>query len=92
MISTLIRPALAAVLLLPVAAQAEYEARAVIKAIDRAMLSSELAAQVASIPVRPGEAFAKGAQLVKLNCDLYQAQAEKASAQVQATRVLVNQK
>lgn len=87
MISTLIRPALAAVLLLPVAAQAEYEARAVIKAIDRAMLSSELAAQVTSIPVRPGEAFAKGAPLVKLNCDLYQAQAEKVSAQVQATRI-----
>lgn len=80
-------PALAALLLLPVTVQAEYQARAVIKAIDRAVLSGELAAQVASIPVRPGEAFAKGAPLVKLNCALYQAQADKVAAEVQATRI-----
>jgi RND family efflux transporter MFP subunit len=78
---------LAAVLLLPTLAQADYEARAVIKALDRAVLSGELAAKVKRLPVRPGESFVKGATLVELDCDLYQAQADKVSAEVRAARI-----
>jgi len=77
----------AAVLLLPAAARAEYEARAVIKAIDRAVLSGELAAKVERLPLRPGDAFAKGDLLVAMDCALYQAQADKVSAEVRATKI-----
>lgn len=79
--------ALAALLCLPASAWAEYEARAVIKALDRAVLSGELAAKVKQLPVRPGEAFSKGDVLVELDCDLYQAQADKVSAEVRAARI-----
>lgn len=78
---------LAAALLLPATAQAEYEARAVIKALDRAVLSGEIAAKVARMPVRSGEAFAKGDLLVELDCALYQAQADKVSAEVRAAKI-----
>lgn len=77
----------AAVLLLPAAARAEYEARAVIKAVDRAVLSGELAAKVERLPLRPGDAFAKGDLLVALDCSLYQAQADKVSAEVRAAKI-----
>lgn len=78
---------LAATAVLPTVALAEYEARAVIKALDRAVLSGELAAKVKSLPVRPGEAFSKGDSLVELDCALYQAQADKVSAEVRAARI-----
>ena len=64
-------------------AQAEYQARAVIKSLDRAVLSGELAARVQRIPYLPGEAFERGAVLVDLDCSLYGAQAEKVAAEVQ---------
>lgn len=68
-------------------AQAEYQARAVIKSLDRAVLSGELAARVQRIPYLPGEAFERGAVLVDLDCSLYDAQAEKVAAEVQAARI-----
>ncbi|MCT7655936.1 hypothetical protein MBH78_17595 [Oceanimonas sp. NS1] len=37
----------------------EYKARAVIKALDRAVLSGELAARVTQLPKRPGTAFVR---------------------------------
>lgn len=88
MVRTAIKSALAAVLLLaPIAAQAEFEARAVIKALDRAVLSGELAAKVARLPLRPGDAFTAGDALVELDCALYQAQADKVSAEVRAAKI-----
>jgi len=68
-------------------ASAEYQARAVIKSLDRAVLSGELAARVQRIPYLPGESFEKGATLVELDCSLYEAQAEKVSAEVKAARI-----
>lgn len=62
------------------------EARAVIKAIDRAVLSGELAARVASLPLRPGDAFQKGDLLVELDCRLYKAQEAKVAAEIKAAR------
>ncbi|MBV1786434.1 efflux RND transporter periplasmic adaptor subunit [Marinobacterium sp. D7] len=68
-------------------ANAEYEARAVIKALDRAVLSGELAARVERLPFLPGDAFKKGDVLVALDCTLYEAQAEKVSAEVRAAKI-----
>ena len=79
--------ALCAVLLAPQARAADGEARAVIKSLDRALLSSELAGRVTSLPRRAGEAFKKGDLLVALDCDLYQAQAAKVAAEHKAARL-----
>jgi membrane fusion protein, multidrug efflux system len=70
--------------------QAErLEARAVIKPLDRAILSGELAARVKSLPKRTGESFKKGDLLVGLDCVLYQAQAEKVAAENKAAEIKV---
>ncbi|ABM04871.1 AcrA-like protein [Psychromonas ingrahamii 37] len=66
---------------------ADYEAPAVIKAFDRAVLSGELAAKVVRLPLRPGDAFAKGDLLVALDCELYKAQADKVAAEVAAAQI-----
>ncbi len=66
---------------------ADYEAPAVIKALDRAVLSGELAAKVVVLPLRPGDAFAKGDLLVALDCQLYKAQADKVAAEVAAAQI-----
>lgn len=79
--------ALCAVLLAPQARAADGEARAVIKSLDRALLSSELAGRVTSLPRRAGDAFKKGDLLVALDCDLYQAQAAKVAAEHKAARL-----
>ncbi|WP_313527076.1 efflux RND transporter periplasmic adaptor subunit [Stutzerimonas kunmingensis] len=63
------------------------EARAVIKSVDRAVISGELAAKVIKLPFRPGDRFAKGDLLVGLDCDIYQAQKAKVAAEVRAARI-----
>ncbi|WP_027859802.1 efflux RND transporter periplasmic adaptor subunit [Marinobacterium jannaschii] len=68
-------------LLFSAQATAALEARAVVKSLDRAILSGELAAKVIALPKRAGERFRKGDLLVGLNCDLYEAQAEKVGAE-----------
>lgn len=69
---------------------ADYEARAVINAVDRAVLSGEIAARIDRLPLRPGDAFAKGDLLVALDCALYEAQTAKVSAEVKAARIKRN--
>ncbi len=69
---------------LALAVDESYQARALIKAVDRAVLSGELAAKVVKLPLRPGEAFSKGDLLVGLDCALYQAQSAKVSAEHKA--------
>lgn len=71
----------------PALAHAEYSARAVIKASQRAVLSGELAARIERLPLRAGDAFAKGDVLVALDCALYQAQTEKVAAELEAARI-----
>ncbi|MEH6671011.1 efflux RND transporter periplasmic adaptor subunit [Halopseudomonas sp.] len=68
-------------------ASAEYTARAVIKASDRAVLSGEVAASVKSLPLRAGDAFARGDVLVALDCAIYQEQATKVAAELEAARI-----
>lgn len=68
-------------------AAADNEARAVIKAVDRVLLSSELAARVTSLPRRAGDAFRKGDLLVALDCDLHKAQSSKVAAELEGARL-----
>lgn len=64
-----------------------HEARAVVKSLDRAVLSGELAAKILSLPKRPGDHFNKADLLVSLDCKLYQAQTEKVAAENRAAKI-----
>lgn len=77
----------ACVLASGVSVGADYEARAIINAIDRAVLSGEVAAKVKRLPLRPGDPFSKGDLLVALDCRLYKAQTAKVTAEVKAARI-----
>jgi RND family efflux transporter MFP subunit len=68
-------------------AYAQYDAPAVVKAVNRAELSSELAGRVTSLPFRMGDTFEKGDVLVGLDCRLYQAQSKKVAAELKAAAV-----
>ncbi|MEQ8603908.1 MAG: efflux RND transporter periplasmic adaptor subunit [Marivibrio sp.] len=63
-------------------------APALVQAMDRTAVASELAARISEMPVRPGERFAEGDVLVRFACAAYEAQravarADVASAQAQ---------
>jgi len=65
----------------PLAAE-ELGVRAQLVAAREAVLSSDLAARVLSVPRKPGEAFGRGEPLARLDCSLYEAQLAKAKAQL----------
>ena len=50
------------------------EIRGVLRALDRALLSSELNARVLEMPYREGESFRRGDLLIRFDCAAYQAQ------------------
>ncbi len=60
---------------------AELKARGMLVAVNKATLSSELAAQVVAVPKKMGESFKKGDVLLKLDCRLFQAQLQKVKAE-----------
>ena len=66
------------------AAASEYQARALIKAVDQAVLSAELAAKVIRLPLQAGDTFKTGDLLIGLECSLYEAQALKVEAEQKA--------
>jgi len=53
---------------------------------DKAVLSSEIAATVSSLPFREGDSFRAGQTLVAFDCALYRASLAKAEATAQAAR------
>lgn len=53
---------------------------------DEVELSSEIAAKIATLPFREGDAFRTGQTLVSLDCSLYAAQLHKAQAESEAAR------
>ena len=61
---------------------------------DAVVLSSELAAKIAQLPRKEGEAFKRGDKLVGFECSLYEAQLKKAQAITDSARKLlqVNQR
>jgi RND family efflux transporter MFP subunit len=52
-------------------------ARAIIVSLDRTTLSSEIAGKIINLDKQDGESFKRGELLVKIECDLYQAQKDK---------------
>ncbi len=65
---------------------AEHKARGMLVAVNKATLSSELAAQVVAVPKKMGQSFKKGEVLLKLDCRLFQAQLKKVSAETQVAQ------
>ncbi|UAY97216.1 efflux RND transporter periplasmic adaptor subunit [Dickeya dadantii] len=63
-----------------------YQAHGILRAINRATLSSELGAQVLQIPFREGMAFKKGDLLVGFNCDRPRAEADAANEEVKVKK------
>jgi RND family efflux transporter MFP subunit len=55
---------------------------------DQVDLSSEIAAKLASLPVRDGDSFTTGQTLVSLDCALYTAQLRKAQAEADGAQEL----
>lgn len=55
-------------------------ARGVIRAVDQAQLSTDLAARIAKIGFREGEAFRAGDLLIAFDCERYRAEAQSAEA------------
>lgn len=60
----------------------EYRAPANVLARDEAKLAAEISARVVAMPVREGQAVAKGAELVRLDDVAYRIEIERAQAQV----------
>jgi len=56
---------------------------------DAVTLSSELAAKIAELPLKEGEAFKHGDKLVSFECSLYDAQFKKAEAIADSARKLL---
>ncbi|MFG6443217.1 efflux RND transporter periplasmic adaptor subunit [Roseateles sp. LKC17W] len=59
------------------------QARAVVRAVREATLSSRLAARISQMPVREGESFTAGTLLVAFDCERQLAEAKAAAAAVQ---------
>lgn len=66
---------------------AMLEARGLIKARHRTVLSSEIVGRVLEIPYRSGASFDKGDVLVRFDCALLEAEKEKAAAGMKAAQV-----
>ena len=60
--------------------ESQIPVRGVVKAVDKAELSTDLVARVTAIGFRFGERFKKGDMLVTFDCDRYQAEAQSADA------------
>lgn len=69
------------------AGASSYQARGVIKARHRAVISSELAAKVERLPLRAGDKFRTGDLLVGFDCRLFEAQRDEAEAELEAAKM-----
>lgn len=67
----------------------DHRIRTQLTARNAVTISSELAARIAALSLREGEAFRAGQQLVGFDCSLYQSQLRKAEASVEAAAALV---
>ena len=69
------------------ASASDYQARALIKAVDQAVLSAELSAKVVRLPLQAGDGFKTGDLLIGLECSLYEAEALKVAAEHKAALI-----
>ena len=67
----------------------ERESRALVVASQQAVLSSELAAKIESIPVKEMQRFKKGDLLIQFDCSLYEAQKDVVSANANSALIKV---
>lgn len=63
-----------------------YKARGVIQPLHQATLSSEISALIVALPFQEAAPFKKGNTLVKFDCALFQAQQQKAQAELKAAK------
>ncbi|MFO0701128.1 MAG: efflux RND transporter periplasmic adaptor subunit [Nitrospira sp.] len=56
-------------------------ARGIVKAVSQAVLYAQIQGRVNQVPYKEGQRFAKGATLVQLECDKYQAELSAAAAE-----------
>lgn len=88
--------ACAAVAILPAYAQTSkdtseaWSVRGVVKAEKQAMISSELVAQVKSLPFKDGQSFRAGDTILEFDCRRYLADLRAAEAEVETARVKVD--
>ena len=73
----------------PLATDKDGRFRTQLSARNALTVSAEIAARVASLPLREGEAFRAGQTLVGFDCALYQNQQRKAEAAVEAANALL---
>lgn len=71
---------------IPAAASVSSEARGVLRAVNQAVISSELNAKVTELFFHEGEAFHKGDMLVRFDCSVYQAQLAASQAAARAAQ------
>lgn len=64
--------------------------RGMVRATERAVISSRLTAQIAKLPFRAGDSFKKGDVLAKFDCGLYSAERDKVEAELKAARMKRN--
>ena len=73
----------------PLATDKDGRIRTQLSARNALTVSAEIAARVASLPLREGEAFRAGQTLVGFDCSLYQNQQRKAEATVEAATAVL---
>ncbi|MEO3714625.1 efflux RND transporter periplasmic adaptor subunit [Roseateles flavus] len=73
----------------PLATDKDGRIRTQLSARNALTVSAEIAARVASLPLREGEAFRAGQTLVGFDCALYQNQQRKAEAAVEAANAVL---
>ena len=73
----------------PAAADHDGRIRAQLGSRNAVTISSELAARIATLSLREGDAFRTGQTLVGFDCSLYQSQLRKSEAGVEAAAALV---
>jgi membrane fusion protein, multidrug efflux system len=73
----------------PLATDKDGRIRTQLSSRNSVTISSELAARVATLSLREGEAFRTGQTLVGFDCALFQSQLRKAEASIEAAQALV---
>jgi membrane fusion protein, multidrug efflux system len=75
-------------LLCRVATAEELQARGVVKSLTEATIAVEYAARVAKLPIRDGEAFARGDILISFDCKRFNAETAAAQAAAHASALI----
>ncbi|NDV24270.1 efflux RND transporter periplasmic adaptor subunit [Desulfovibrio sp. JC022] len=68
----------------------EWEARGLIKAVNRVVLSSEISGRVAAVPFRAGESFKRGKVLLAFDCSMLKAELSKTRASLKGVKAKVD--